>query len=208
MQSLKPRCEGCGTPNAIDAIFCQECGVGLNIEIETASIAEIEAPMAYHEDRQGKCTHRTTVQNGQCECVRCIGCDKRTETCHKHTPKFDYGLQTKKENPLDHLRETLSSKTPTPFPIDKKLDFRSRQIPDWELPKRTQTIINQIEQAQTWPDKFVAKTTPPQKPEPTQIPVTAIGKMPNQWSFSKLEKLILIFSTLGIIISLGILNFM
>lgn len=131
MIELKPRCAGCGTGNAIDAIFCQECGVGLSIETETASIAEIEAPMA--SDQQENCIHRTTIQNIQCECVRCLGCDTRTETCHKHTPHFDYGLQTKKKDPLDHLRETLSPKTP--FPEDKRLDFRSMQIPDWEFGK-------------------------------------------------------------------------
>lgn len=36
MIELKPRCAGCGTANAIDAIFCQECGCGLNpLDFET-----------------------------------------------------------------------------------------------------------------------------------------------------------------------------
>ena len=160
MQSLKPRCEGCGTSNALDAVFCQECGVGLNIENESVPITDIEVPVEYHELRgslqrknrnsDGKfiikdnddnsnvlfeldtnkrklCSHMTTIQNVQCECVRCISCDTRTETCHEHIPHFDYGIQTKKKNSLDHLRD-INGK----FIVkDERLDFRSNQLADW-----------------------------------------------------------------------------
>ena len=79
-----------------------------------------------------KCDHTLSlVANHHCECVRCIKCGKRTETCFKHIPKFDYALQTKKKNSLDHLKESLSPKTP--FPVDKRLDFRSNQIADYHF---------------------------------------------------------------------------
>ena len=170
MQSLKPRCEGCGTSNALDAVFCQECGVGLNIEeiSDMDIMAGSDAP--YMKSlKQGSCTHRTTIQKIQCECVICLSCDKRLETCLKHVLKFDYGIQTKKKNSLDHLRDIngkfvvkdergnfipatksqinagkqaekikksldyLRIKSPKPVLKDKKLDFRSNQIPDWEF---------------------------------------------------------------------------
>ncbi len=142
MIELKPRCAGCGTGNAIDALFCQECGIGLNIENESVSITDIETPVEYHEMRGS------------------LQWNKRDKD----------GKKTKKKNSLDYLRETLSPKTP--FPVDKRLDFRSMEIPDWEFGKPIITqkvpIITQIEQAQTWPDKMVAKTSGLDRPFPSR----------------------------------------
>lgn len=169
MQNLKPLCEACGTPNPMDSEYCLECGIkfknneeinfdenGMRRDVDGKFIIKDEADnttvlfeetnervktimKAMNIDPNNKCTHKTVVNNHQCECVRCIDCDTRTETCFEHTPKFDYGLQTKKKNSLDHLKETLSPKTP--FPEDKRLDFRSYQIPNWEFPKPKKQFI-------------------------------------------------------------------
>ncbi len=142
MQTLKPECGACGNNNPLDSDYCLECGIRLthketlaegmelfldDLPKETVSIVNKYTGISY------KCEHKTTIGNLQCECVRCINCDKRTETCFKHSPKFDYTLQTHKKNSLDHLREIIEEEKNTPFPIDKKLDFRSMQIPDWHL---------------------------------------------------------------------------
>ncbi len=210
-----------------------------------------------------KCDHTLNlVANLHCECVKCMKCDKRTETCFKHTPKFDYALQTKKKNSLDHLKESLSPKTP--FPVDKRLDFRSNQLADWyfkdeAIPCEYKDCMNtkphhtyhsgsgenassgldrpipikhfgrnrkkcDCDGIKTICDNYRAKQEkapysaiigidvrkgikgrkiPPKKRETRN---DHILKKNNE--FSKIEKSILKFSTLAIIISLGILYFM
>ncbi len=131
MIELKPRCEGCGTPNTIDAIFCQECGVGLNVEHND----DMSIPNEPFEE--------ITIRKG-----------------------LD-GRQTKKKNSLDHLRDKGGK-----FIVkDKRLDFRSMEIPDWEFPRNQvkKTLKEEIEDLD-WKVpimdgkvEFTPLTDPPQK---------------------------------------------
>ena len=198
MQTLKPECGACGTNNPLDSDYCLECGIRLTHKETLAEGMELFLDDLSYENGQdrshrvekGDCKHQTTVSNSQCECARCINCDTRTETCHKHTPHFDYTLQTHKKNSLDHLREIIEEEKNTPFPIDKKLDFRSMQIPDWKFDERIKKIIDekpdikaQIEQAQTWPDKMVAKTSRQVPPKTSENPYTTRGDFTDALGF-------------------------
>ena len=213
MIELKPRCAGCGTGNAIDAVFCIECGIKFTREEINDNELEFHGDgrgfytgkndefVRYENeegivhilkrDKNGKlrtpdnelfeldtnerkaCSHMNTIQKIQCECVSCLSCDKRLETCLKHVLKFDYGIQTKKKNSLDHLRDDKGK-----FVVkDKRLDFRSMQIPDWEFGKTKQVKETFKKDFEKWKNNpyyiplspitgtDVRKGVPPQKPK-------------------------------------------
>ena len=131
MQSLKPRCEGCGTANALDAVFCQECGVGLNIDQSEETIPfETDGNFVIKDsdDNSTMLFESTSLEEAR----------KRVANAYGISNQFDYGIQTKKNNSLDHLRDDKGK-----FVVkDKRLDFRSNQIPDWEFPKKQFIVEN------------------------------------------------------------------
>ncbi len=117
MQTLKPLCEACGTANAIDSDYCQECGIRFIREKTeddvwydpTSNVLNIQTDVD-----KAICKHTAIVSTHQCECARCINCDEEIEKCELHNTTEqvetimkamgDYSLQTKKRNSLDHLR--------------------------------------------------------------------------------------------------------
>ena len=249
MQSLKPRCAGCGTGNAIDADYCMECGIKFirekNNENSLDNVFGISAVFRddndmsipnepfeeitirkgldgrYEDEKSLPKLQPTTYEdigfeynNGKYEIFDGNDNNKilfessnleeakeRLEIIMKsmniqpnnqkepndrdfpyHVVRNERGkfipasqeqidnLKHAKKitNTLDYLRIEPNK----PILKDKRLDFRSMEIPDWEFGKSIITqkvpIITQIEQAQTWPDKMVAKTSGLDRPFPVR----------------------------------------
>ena len=80
----------------------------------------------------------------------------------KHIDNLEYAKKIK--TPLDYLRIEPPKQVKETF----KEEFEKWSKDPHHIPKSTQTVITQIEQAQTWPDKMVAKTSGLDRPVPVR----------------------------------------